>query len=55
MKALRHPLHFHWQDALALPKRLMNLFYDLRYWSFMSGSMFLAILAILLFMALQAH
>ena len=56
MKALRHPLHFHWQDALALPRRVMNvILYDLRCLSFMSGSLFLAILAILFFMAVQAH
>lgn len=55
MKTLQHPTHFRWQSAAALPKRILNLIYDLRLWSFMSGSLILAVLVILLFMALQAH
>ena len=55
MKTLPHPMHFRWQNAITLPKRILGLIYDLRLWSFMSGSLFLAILVILLFMALQAH
>ncbi len=55
MKTLQHPTHFRWQSATALPKRILNLIYDLRLWSFMSGSLILAVFVILLFMALQAH